>query len=314
MKHAQVWLAAFLAVVAGAAVSWAGRGDADARFEKVVPAAGLEAVSVVVSFHQVDVKVEDRADVAVTVELEGKGPADAVKEQVGWYTPEFEVSDGVFLVRSVRDSKGHGRTDHLRGRVTVLMPPGLDLSVETASGDCTVTGDLGDGELRTDTSSGDVTLTGACARITTDSSSGDVRLMLARPAEKVSVDSSSGDLLLEGGCAELEADTSSGDVTGSRLTGDAEVDTASGDVVLQWAAPAAGVHVDVETASGDVRLVFPRGTAVAGEVSTASGTIDSGPGGTWKLRGRVLALPGGPDAATVEVETASGDVKILTAD
>ncbi len=313
MMHSRVWLSGALALLVGATVSWAGRGDADASFERTVPAKGLEAVAVEVVFQDVTVTVEDRDDVAVTVELEARGPAATAREHLSWYEPRFEVDDGVFTVRSVRKRGTGGRSVRMKGRVRIHMPSGPDLRVETSSGDCTVTGDLGEGRVEMDTSSGDLILTGGAREIVTDSSSGDVRLVLARPARMVSTDSSSGDLVLDGGCGLLKADTSSGDVTASGLTGDAEVDTSSGDVSLRWASVEGKAEVEVDTSSGDVELVFPEGTVLAGEVSTSSGSIRSEAGGTARLRGRQLELPGGKDAVELEVETASGDVKLLLA-
>jgi len=309
----RVWMSAAVALLVGVTVSWAGRGEADASFERTVPATGLEAVAVEVVFQDVTVDVGERDDVAVTVELEARGPATVAKEQLARYTPEFTVEDGVFRIRSLRLEGNGGRSVRLKGWVRILMPPGLDLHVETSSGDCTVTGDLGEGRVETDTASGDLILTGAAREIVTDSASGDVRLVLSRPARAVRTDSSSGDLVLDGGCASLGADSSSGDVTAVGLTGDAEVDTSSGGVSLRWAAVRAGTEVEVDTSSGDVELVFPEGAVLAGEVATTSGNIRSGVGGTLHERGRLLELPGGDGAVEVEVVTASGDVRLLAA-
>jgi DUF4097 and DUF4098 domain-containing protein YvlB len=186
----------------------------------------------------------------------------------------------------------------------------MNLSVDTASGDCEVAGDLGDSKMVLDTASGDVTVTGAGDEVVADTASGDVQLDLARTARVVNVDTASGEVWLRGGADDLRVDTASGGVSATGLTGAARLDTASGDVKVQWTTIPADVRVVADTASGDVRFAFPRGTVIDGLVTTASGDIESDFAGESRDRGRMFRFAGGAGAVNITVDTASGDVEV----
>ena len=70
--------------------------------------------------------------------------------------PVFEDKGDRLIIRSTRKGGWSWRTGNIKGRVTVTMPPDLDLSVDASSGSITIDGDLGDGSVDCDASSGSI--------------------------------------------------------------------------------------------------------------------------------------------------------------
>jgi DUF4097 and DUF4098 domain-containing protein YvlB len=289
-------------------------GATTKHYEHVFRAADGSAVKVDVSFHDVTVTVSPGDEVRVAVDLETKATGERAKQIFKRYEPAFKVEHDTMLIRSV--GQRHWTlfsfgSRNVRGKVVVTMPPGKNLILDTASGDCTLNGNLGDAKLSADVASGDVEVHGGAREISIDSASGDVTLELEGVIEIVSADTASGDVHVTGAVNQLKADTASGDVTASGLTGAASADTASGDVSLEWASIAAGSKVVVDTASGDARFVLPAGTEVAGKVTTSSGSIHSDFAGDKSDRGRTLHLSSSAAGAVrVRIDTASGDVQL----
>lgn len=324
-------------------------GAATAHFQKSFPAQRISAVKVDVSFHDVHVVVRQTPGVDITVDLRSRDSQRRAAKLFAEYKPSFTVKHGVITVKSLRKHRvwswGGGS---IEGKVTITMPPGIDLDLDTSSGDCEVRGDMGNATIKADTSSGDVTVSGSARRISADTSSGDVRLHLNTPADEVKADTSSGDVFvngsakkisadtasgdvvvrldgtasevdantssgdvtLTGGATRFVADTSSGDVSGSELTGNVEANTSSGNVTLAWLKVVPVSNVDIDSGSGDVRLVFPGKTALDGRLTTSSGDIRSGFPGMTRDHGRLFVLESNTAAATVRINTASGSVTL----
>ena len=301
------------AVLAVALAAGAFAETKKAHFEHTFKASEGTKVMVDVSFHDVTVTVAPGDVVTAVVDLEVNASEAKAKRLLEQYEPKFTV----MKIRSARKSTWslfNGGRHRIKGRVQVTMPPGKNLVLDTASGDCAVEGDLGDGKLSADVASGDVEVKGAARTIDVDSASGDAMLVITRPVEKVSADTASGDVEIMGPVAHLLADTASGDVVATGLTGTAFVDTASGDATLSWASISPSAKIDVDTASGDVKLALPAATSLSGKVDTASGGIRSDFPGTKSDRGRTLRLRAEGPAVHVTVDTASGAVQLTAAD
>ncbi|NOZ79914.1 MAG: DUF4097 domain-containing protein [Acidobacteria bacterium] len=324
-------------------------GAAAAHFQKSFPAQGISAVKVNVSFHDVQVVVRQTPSVNITVDLTSRDSKKRAAKLFAEYKPSFTVRDGIITVKSLRKHRiwSWGGMS-ITGKVIVTVPPGIDLNLDTSSGDCEVQGNLGHATIKADTSSGDVTVSGSARRISADTSSGDVRLHLSTPSEeitadtssgsvsvdgsarkisadtasgdvvlhldptagKVEVDTSSGDVTLTGGAARFSADTSSGDVLGTGLTGNVEANTSSGNVTLAWLKVVPGSNVDIDSGSGEVRLLFPGETALEGRITTSSGDIRSDFPGMTRDHGRLFVLESNTAAATVRISTASGSITL----
>ena len=294
---------------AGAASAATESGSWDHRF----PAEEGMSVLVDVSFHDVEITARPGDTIDVTVDVEVSASARRAGRLLDELTPEFREDGDRLVIRSVprRGLRLDPGGTSTRGLVRVSMPPGLDLSCDTSSGECAVIGDLGGAAVTCDTSSGDVRVDGAMRTLTADTSSGNVRVTVRRPLEELRADTSSGDVRLVGGTRDAWVDTSSGSVDLRGLLGDAKVDTSSGDVHGRWISAPPDTTVRVDTSSGEVSLVFPAGTRLAGEVDTSSGDIRSDFPGDWSDRGRHLSLGQGPGAVRLEVDTTSGEVELL---
>ncbi|MGA7098065.1 MAG: DUF4097 family beta strand repeat-containing protein [Acidimicrobiia bacterium] len=181
-----------------------------------------------------------------------------------------------------------------RVSVTVVVPPGTDLEVSTASGDVHARVDLGKFEVST--ASGDVYFEKA-ATLVAKSASGSVR----------------GDTVTtEGRCV-----TASGDIRIARLPDRASLSTASGDVVVDEA----GGNLTCATVSGDMRIDLMTGPTF--ESKSMSGNTRIGiPARTRvdleanSLSGKIRLptpseQPQPPEReVTVRIRTVSGNIRI----
>ena len=263
-------------------------------------------VVVDVSFHQVEVTARPGSTVDVEVELDSS--SEKLLER---YTPRFEESSGKLVVRSTSDQTSWFGSSRIDGRVTVAMPPGMSLLVDSSSGSTRVTGDFGTATLSFDCSSGSVTVDGSADEVAVDASSGSVKVNLGRPARRVSIDVSSGSVNVTGPVDEAQIDTSSGSITVDGLSGSANLDSSSGSISARWArTPPPDTAVRADASSGSVRLTFPRGTVLAGVVDTGSGTIRSDFPGNLNDDHDHMVLAGGAGAVQVKVDTSSGSVRL----
>ena len=198
----------------------------------------------------------------------------------------------------------------LKGKVTVEMPPGINLTIDSSSGSGKITGDLGEAAVRFDASSGSLTVDGAMGELHSDTSSGSVRATTSRPLDAFTADASSGSVHLSGGARIANADTSSGSITASGLLGEGKFDSSSGSIKAQWDAIGPGTSVRASASSGSVTLTFPADTSVSGSLEVSSGGLHSD--FPALVRGKdKLELDGGPDAIDVAVNTSSGSIKLL---
>ncbi len=313
--------AVLVATVAGAATR-SGRFTVE---HTIAPGRTLQ-----VEASSLDVRVEIGGDaVRGTVEVRATAPAARLDDLVESARPRW-IEGGDRLVLRVRPrARGWWPLggERLRGRLELRVPAGVHLVVDTSSGDVEVAGDLGEGRLAVDTASGDVAVRGPAAELVVDTASGDVLIegedelpaasvdtasgdvLVAAPVGELRVDTASGDLTVRGRLGSLVASSASGDVVASSLRGGAEVETASGDVHLAWTELGPETRVEVDTASGEVRVDLPEGSAPAGTVVTSSGEIRCRFPARSERRGRRLVLAGGGPPA-VDIRTMSGDVTL----
>jgi hypothetical protein len=298
-----------LIVAAMLATAAQAQADVELRQEHVFDARPGQKVSIEVSFHTVEVEVAPGSTVTALVEISSTSSSSKTERMVEELRPVFDESGDTLVIRSVRRGGWGSSSSHLRGRVTVTMPPGLDLAVGSSSGSITVVGDLGDGVTRCSASSGSVTVRGAMRELAVETSSGSIRASVTRPLERFTADASSGSVRLEGGARNAFAATSSGGIDLDGLLGDAGMSASSGSIGARWDSIPAGGSVRASASSGSVTLTLPPGTTVAGTADTASGGIRSDFKGTFE-RGHAT-FAGGPGAVEVRVSTSSGGVKLL---
>lgn len=284
--------------------------DIDIVQEHTFDASPGQTVSIDVSFHRVDVIVEPGSRVHAIVELSTNSSSRKAEKAMEELAPVFQEKGDTLIIRSTRKGGWSSwRGGNIKGRVTVTMPPDLDLAIDSSSGSITIDGDLGQGSVECDASSGSININGAMRAISVDTSSGSTRVELTRPVESFSADASSGSVRLSGGAHRASVDTSSGSITLEGLLGDASIDASSGSITAQWNSIPPRATIDADASSGSVTIKLPPGTEVSGTASTGSGGIRSDfPGSFDRDSAR---FSGGPDAVEVRISTSSGSVKVL---
>jgi len=267
-------------------------------------------VVVDVSFHRVEVTARPGDSIDVTVDIEVKGSGGSSKNTLNSLQPQFLEEGDKLIIRSVRKKGFSWKSISAKGLVTVQMPPGMNLTIDSSSGSAKIDGDFGDAVVRFDASSGSLTVDGAMRELHSDTSSGSVRATVSRPLDVFSADASSGSTRLSGGAHKAMVDASSGSMDLSNLHGSATFDSSSGSITAQWDAIPPEASVRAGASSGSVTLRFPAGTALAGSVDVSSGGIRSDfPG----MKGKdYIKLEGGPGAVNIVVDTSSGSVKLLS--
>ena len=194
------------------------------------------------------------------------------------------------------------------------IPAHSSLTASLVSADLSVTGVLGNQELRT--VSGEVrTAAGHDVRVRTVS--GDVRLTAGAGSRLVEIATVSGDVTVSGGAGELEVNTVSGEgmLTVGTLTR-AHVKTVSGDFSIT-ADLAPDGRLEAESVSGDMKVIFAGALPPAvfdlqsfsGKLSTCFGQKAAREGYGPGSRPR-LSFQEGAGSARVRIDTKSGDVSL----
>jgi DUF4097 and DUF4098 domain-containing protein YvlB len=298
-----------VAVVATLIVSSAA-ADTDLREEHTFDAHSGQTVVIEASFHRIEVEVVPGDAVHAVVEISSSSSSGSAERVVEELRPVFAENADSLIIRSTRQGGRSWRTGRIDGRISVTMPPDLDLSVASSSGSITVNGDLGDAVVTCSASSGSVTVDGAMRELRASTSSGSIRAAVDRPLERFSASASSGSVRLSGGAFWASVDTSSGGITLGGLRGGAEMSASSGAVRGHWDVIPPGATIKAGASSGGVTLELPPGTELTGDVSTGSGGIRSDFPGTFD-RGHAT-FDGGEGAVEIRVSTGSGSVKLVT--
>jgi len=153
-------------------------------------------------------------------------------------------------------------------RLTVRVPHGADVDVQTGSADVSARGRYGD--VQSKTASGDIDFGEIERNAEIKVAAGDVKL--GRVGGDLKLSTAAGDAILGpvGGAATVR--TASGDVVLAEAAGDVSVTSASGDVVVRSVARGA---VELKSVSGDVVVGIRRGSRVYLDVKTVTGDARS---------------------------------------
>jgi DUF4097 and DUF4098 domain-containing protein YvlB len=252
-------------------------------------------------------------NIAGSIRIEAWNKAELqIDGELGEDVKKLEIRGGesklYVEVRLPRDMK---RKREGWANLTLKVPAGVRLKVDTVSADIDVSGVTGSIELAS--VSGDIGAEGG-------------------PAE-AGIETVSGDQTLSLSCERLWAHSVSGRIVASGLKGEAEVETVSGQIRLECLGLK---RLSVESVSGDARikgeldeaprlrlsnhsgdltLRLPKGVDAEFAIATHSGDIDSelGPKARRSHRhgpGRELDFTEGKGRGRVIMETFSGDVEI----
>ena len=234
--------------------------------------------------------------------------------------------DGTTLYIRFCESARNMDLNKLGKKLTVTIPADVnlsDLKIEISSGDVKgsdVTAENVDVEassgdvnmsctaknIEMEASSGDITLTAVAEEISVETTSGDITVKQSGNSRKITAEASSGTLdITAEEVTTLRTKTSSGRITVSADTvGSFESDSSSGRCEAGFTKTPDST--DIETSSGNVKLLLPADAAITAEFDTSSGDI------TYELPftkdgKRYIS---GAGTAKLSVDTSSGDITI----
>ena len=210
-------------------------------------------------------------------------------------------------------SRHHLRGDDQQSNITVSLPKGSEVSVNTVSADIDLSGVLGD--LSLESVSGEMKARDSAGTIEFKSVSGDVTILA--PSKDVQGEAVSGDVTIDGPSGEVQISSVSGDV---EVTGGPfarmEASTVSGDVSFRGEiSPEA--RIEVSSHSGDIECYVPKEVSADFSIETFSGDIDSDLGGQAERAsrhapGKKLDFTTGTGSARIELSSFSGDIEVRT--
>jgi Toastrack DUF4097 len=249
--------------------------------------------------------------VDISVDSWASGSIAVAAEPTGTLVVEVEPSHrgrGADLVDDVQVAFEDGQL-YIRGPRGIAFRPrsGLDLTIKAPAGST----------CAAKTASAGLSCVGALSALSMSTASGD--LTAASVTGDVTVRSASGDVLLDKVGGELTAHTASGDIQVRQVSGSARINSASGDVAIGYCADSvtassasgnvrldgvASGLVQVNSATGDVRVAVVPGIGVYLDLSSLTGSVRSDLD--------EVDSPGGDAEAAVEirVRTMSGGIRI----
>lgn len=221
----------------------------------------------------------------------------------------------------VRIKLSKGRWGIFRGgesvRISVVVPPGTDLSVQTASADVDATGRFGRVEM--ETASGSITVDeGIDVRLR--AASGDISL---GAGETVDLRSVSGDVVVGHAVRSARLSASSGSVRLGTVSGPAKIETVSGSIDVDLAEEGlrtktvsgtvdircvASGEVSLGSVSGDARVGIPPGRDLEIDAQSLSGHLTS----DFDLDG-APSWNAGSQRVVVKSNSVSGELRIVRA-
>lgn len=219
--------------------------------------------------------------------------------------------DGVYIEVEY-DEDYHGK-QVVATDLTIRVPAGAALSVETVSASISVTGVTG--ELDLETVSGNIDVASKPSSLDVETVSGNIAIETAPPETDVS--SVSGLIEIRASGGSLDAENVSGKIVihGGVIDG-GDLETVSGDITIH-ANPGPGSDLDVETMNGTITLVIDANLVASFDLSTFSGSIENQigpePRRTSKYTpGKELYFNTGTGGPSITLESFSGKIKLMT--
>lgn len=243
----------------------------------------------------------DKNEVELVAELESS------KDEL-----EFEATDRHVRIEVDREKGNYGR-DHEDATLTLRVPKGARLIVDTVSADIGVTGARGEQTL--ESVSGEVRTQAFDAAVKATSVSGDVTVTGNGGKAAVTTENVSGSSVVTGVRGSYRGEVVSGEITASVAAANhLEVSSVSGEIDIQAElTPAA--RVEMGSVSGTVTLRIKPPVNAEFDIESFSGDIENcfgqKPRDTSKYTpGSELNFTQGSGGARVEIETLSGEITI----
>ncbi len=192
-------------------------------------------------------------------------------------TVRFEQRAGTASAMTVTPSVPAGRNQGQPYRVdvnyTATVPRGTELRIHNTAGNVSIVGI--EGTISVDVISGNLQATGTPRLHTLNTMSGNITVTDVTGDATMTMRTFSGSTTLERVRARsITADAMSGDVIGRDIAAsDASLTTLAGNVEVSGPLPSSG-RFELRTQSGNVRIALPGSAGVTLEASTFSGTLD----------------------------------------
>lgn len=289
------WLAA--AILAAIAAPAAAEQQITKR-ASVAPDATVDVSNIAGS---VKVSAWDKNEVELVAELEGD--KDVLK---------FEANTRMVRIEVDPPDDRFGR-DQKDARLTLRVPQGARLNVDTVSADIAVTGVRGEQELGS--VSGAVGTQAYDAPVKAASVSGEVTVTGNGGKAAVTADNVSGTTTVTGVRGSVEGEVVSGEFHVTVAAADrVELSSVSGEITVN-AELTSTARVELESVSGALSLTLKPPVHANFDIETFSGDIDNcfGPkaGDTGKYTpGSELSFTQGSGGARIEMQTLSGEIRI----
>ena len=219
--------------------------------------------------------------------------------------------DGVYIEVEY-DEEYHGRQE-VDTDLTIKVPAGSGLSIETVSAAVSVTGVSG--EVEVETVSGNIDIGSRPAALDVESVSGNIHVETAPPESDLS--SVSGLIEVREASGLMDVENVSGKIMihGGVING-GDLESVSGDITCH-AVPGPGSDLDIETLDGTLTLLVEPNLVASFELTTFSGSIENQigpePQRTSKYTpGLELSFNTGHGGPSISLESFSGSIKLMT--
>ena len=250
---------------------------------------------------------------AVTIEAWGQNLVE-VTGTLGDGVEELEIDgdeDGV-SIEAEYDEDYHGKHS-VDTDLTIRVPAGASVSVETVSASIAVAGVAG--ELDLESVSGMIDVKSKPGALDVETVSGSIMVESA-PAES-DVASVSGKIEIRAAGGSLDVENVSGKTTIlGGIIDDGDLESVSGDITCH-AIPSADSSLDIETMNGTITLMVDANLVASFDLSTFSGTIENQIGPEPKRTskytpGKELYFNTGSGGPSISLESFSGSIKLIT--
>jgi hypothetical protein len=244
----------------------------------------------------------------------GSGGLVEVSGTLGDGAESLEIDgdeDGVYIEVEY-DEHYHGRQE-VDTDLTIRVPAGSMLSVETVSASISVEGVTGEVDLESVSGNADVSTTPAALDVETVS--GNISIESAPADSDVSSVSGKIEIGAAGGSIDVENVSGKTLILGGFID-DGDLESVSGDITCH-AIPGADGSLDIQTMSGTITLMIDSSMVASFDLTTFSGSIENQigpePRRTSKYTpGKELYFNTGSGGPNISLESFSGSIKLIT--
>ena len=230
--------------------SWADSRNATSVIDKDMPFKAGGTLWVIAEFQEVTITAKPVETVKIKIVQEATD--FAAKSKLADYLPTFVQMGGNDFIylnhikervepeqlekKTMPTFTANLNLPGILGRVSIEMPPGMNVSVITYSGKCVLRGDFGEAKVRFQTNTGRIDIKGAMQDLETQTSYGPVGVELTREIRSAEVNIDRGRVEFDGTAVAMAVQSQSANVTvtlAQKWSGEATIETSSGSIQLR---------------------------------------------------------------------------------